>query len=66
MVGFPGNDFGGQKPGAAPEIRRFCARLSGMTFSLAAKVRINGMQPHPIYRWLMSKAENGRLDSAVS
>ncbi len=66
MVGFPGSDFGGQEPGVAPEIRRFYTRPYGVTFSLAAKVQINGMQPHPIYRWLMSKAENGRLGSAVS
>lgn len=66
IVGFPCDDFGGQEPGTAAEIQRFCTRQYGVTFPLAAKVQIRGAQPHSVYRWLMSKAENGQMDSAVS
>ena len=66
VVGFPCNDFGGQEPGEAADIRQFCTRRYGVSFPLAAKVQITGAHPHPIYHWLTRMAENGRLDSTVS
>ena len=66
VVGFPCNDFGGQEPGDAGEIRAFCERNFGVTFPLAAKVDILGSSPAPIYRWLTQKTENGFADSTVS
>lgn len=65
IVGFPCNDFGGQEPGAADAIRQFCTKRYGVTFPLAAKVQIKGPNPHPVYRWLTSAAENGHSDSTV-
>lgn len=66
VVGFPCNDFGAQEPGSESEIRTFCARRFGVAFPMAAKVRISGDNPHPIYHWLTQKSLNSVSDSTVS
>ena len=55
IVGVPSNDFGGQEPGSAMEIRRFCKANYGVTFPMAAKVDVVGPHAHPFYRWAISK-----------
>ncbi len=37
VVGIPSNDFGGQEPGSAEEIRAFCTQNYGVTFDMLAK-----------------------------
>lgn len=37
VVGIPSNDFGGQEPGSAEEIRAFCTENYGVTFDMLAK-----------------------------
>ncbi len=66
VVGFPSNDFGGQEPGDASQIRQFCSTRFGVSFPLAAKVHIKPPHTHPVYRWLTSAVENGHSDSTVS
>lgn len=51
VVGVPSNDFGGQEPGSAAEIREFCTGIYGVTFPLAGKTRVRGADAHPFYRW---------------
>jgi len=63
IVGFPSNDFGGQEPGTNAEINTFCTTNYGISFPMAAKVKIND---HPIYQWLTKKSLNGKLDSEVA
>jgi glutathione peroxidase len=38
VLGFPSNDFGGQEPGTAVEIRQFCSLNYDVTFPLFEKV----------------------------
>ena len=38
ILGFPSNDFGGQEPGTAEEIKTFCELNYGVTFPLFSKV----------------------------
>jgi len=38
VLGFPSNDFGGQEPGTAKQIRKFCALNYGVTFPMFSKV----------------------------
>jgi len=38
VLGFPSNDFGGQEPGDAEEIRSFCSIQYGVTFPIFQKV----------------------------
>ena len=52
VLGFPCNDFGGQEPGTAAEIRAFCTDTYSVGFPMFAKVRIKGEAPSPVFRHL--------------
>lgn len=65
IVGFPANNFGGQEPGTALEIKTFCEKNYGVTFPMAAKISVKGDDMAPIYKWLTSKAANGVLDAEI-
>lgn len=50
VLGVPCNDFGAQEPGAAAQIDTFCRKNYGVSFPLAAKVRIvDSAARHPFY-----------------
>jgi glutathione peroxidase len=49
IVGVPSNDFGGQEPGSAGEIKRFCELNYGVSFPMAAKAVVRGPDAHPFY-----------------
>jgi glutathione peroxidase len=40
VLGFPCNDFGGQEPGSAKEIRDFCTTTYPVTFPMMEKVQV--------------------------
>ncbi|MFM7808976.1 MAG: glutathione peroxidase, partial [Planctomycetota bacterium] len=40
ILGFPCNDFGGQEPGSAKEIREFCSTTYPVTFPMMEKVQV--------------------------
>jgi len=50
IVGVPSNDFGGQEPGSASEIKKFCELNYGVTFPMAAKYVVRGNAAHPFYK----------------
>jgi len=52
VLGFPSNDFGGQEPGSAEEIREFCDRRFRVTFPMFAKVRTKGEDQSPVFAFL--------------
>lgn len=52
VLGLPCNQFGGQEPGDATQIRHFCEKNFSVTFPLAAKVDVNGPGRHPLYAWM--------------
>ena len=49
VLGFPSNEFGGQEPGSADEIRSFCQDRYGVTFPIFDKIEVNGPGRHPLY-----------------
>jgi len=57
IVGFPSNEFGGQDPGSNDEIASFCQLNYGVSFPMMAKVKVNGSQAHPLWKWLTSEAK---------
>ena len=65
IVGFPANNFGGQEPGTAQEIKAFCEKNYGVTFPMASKISVKGDDIAPIYKWLTSKSANGVLDAEI-
>lgn len=57
VVGVPCNQFMGQEPGTADEIREFCSTTYGVTFPLLAKTDVNGDDRHPLYTELAKTAD---------
>jgi glutathione peroxidase len=49
VLGFPCNQFMGQEPGTADEIREFCDTSYGVTFPIFEKIDVNGDQRHEIF-----------------
>lgn len=64
VIGFPANNFGGQEPGTATEIKSFCTKNYGVTFTMMEKISVKGDDMHPLYKWLSTKSENGVTDDA--
>jgi glutathione peroxidase len=57
VLGFPSNDFGGQEPGTAQEIRQFCSINYGVTFPLFDKVVTKaGPGQSPVYANLQKQS----------
>ena len=52
VLGFPCNQFAGQEPGSAEEIRSFCSTKYDISFPLFAKVDVNGDGAHPLWKHL--------------
>ncbi|MBA0052904.1 glutathione peroxidase [Streptomyces sp. AJS327] len=57
VLGFPCNQFGGQEPGDAEEIRSFCSTTYGVTFPMFEKVEVNGASRHPLYEVLTASED---------
>jgi glutathione peroxidase len=55
VLGFPCNQFGQQEPGGEAEIGQFCTRNYGVTFPMFAKIDVNGVNAHPLYKYLKSE-----------
>ncbi len=53
VLGFPSNDFGGQEPGTAEEIKTFCELNYKVSFPMFSKVVTQATDGQsPIYAWL--------------
>jgi glutathione peroxidase len=52
VLGFPSNDFGGQEPGSAAEIKTFCEQKYHVTFPMFAKIKVAGEGQSPVYKFL--------------
>jgi glutathione peroxidase len=57
VLGFPCNQFGGQEPGDAAEIARFCSLTYDVTFPMFSKIDVNGAGAHSLYRFLKGEAK---------
>ncbi|MBK8978109.1 MAG: glutathione peroxidase [Planctomycetes bacterium] len=49
ILAFPSNDFGGQEPGSAEQIRSFCTDNYGVTFTVCEKVKTAGAGASELY-----------------
>ncbi|MGG3470207.1 glutathione peroxidase [Neobacillus pocheonensis] len=52
ILGFPCNQFMNQDPGSEEEIKSFCELNYGVTFPMFAKVDVNGVYTHPLFRYI--------------
>lgn len=64
ILGFPCNQFANQEPGDEHSIAEGCVLNYGVTFQMFSKIDVNGVNAHPIYRFLKSK-QGGTLGSAI-
>ena len=59
ILGFPCDQFGHQEPGNEDEIKNFCSLNYDVSFPMFAKIKVNGDDAHPLYKYL--KNEQGGL-----
>lgn len=52
VLGVPSNDFGGQEPGSAQQIKEFCEVNFDVDFPMTDKLVVRGDKAHPLYQWL--------------
>jgi glutathione peroxidase len=52
IIGFPCNQFGGQEPGDAEQIKESCLVNYGVSFLITEKVEVNGQNSTPIFEFL--------------
>ncbi len=52
VLAFPCNDFFNQEPGSEGMILEFCDGGYGVTFDIFEKVKIRGVDAHPLYKYL--------------
>ena len=64
VMGFPCNQFGHQEPGDESEIQEFCSVNYGVSFTMFAKVDVNGDQAHPLFNYLKSQ-QRGFITSGI-
>ncbi len=55
VLGVPSNDFGGQEPGSAKEIKEFCDVNFAIDFPMTTKEPVKGDAAHPFYKWLAAQ-----------
>lgn len=65
VIGLPCNQFGGQEPGSATQIKSFCKKNFGVEFLITEKIKVKGEKQHPRYTWLTKKELNGKKSSSV-
>jgi len=56
VLGFPCNQFASQDPGDDNQIASFCQKNYGVSFQMMSKIKVNGDDAHPLYRWLTTEA----------
>ncbi len=66
VLGFPANNFGGQEPGTAAEIKEFCTLKYKVTFPMFAKISVFGADQDPLYSYLTSKATNPKFAGDIT
>lgn len=55
ILGFPCNQFGHQEPGSEKDIAEGCVINYGVEFQMFSKIKVNGKDAHPLFKYLKSK-----------
>ena len=64
ILDFPCNQFGNQAPGTEEEIVNFCQLKYNVSFPQFAKIKVNGDDADPLYKYLKSQ-KSGTFGSAI-
>ena len=62
ILGFPCNQFGKQDPDDNDQIQAFCQLNYGVSFPMFNKIKVNGKEADPLFKYL-KKAAPGLLNS---
>lgn len=62
ILGFPCNQFNAQEPGTSEDTKAFCSLNYGVSFPLFEKVEVNGVDSHPIFKYLKESAPYNGMD----
>ena len=54
VMGFPCDQFGHQEPGNEAEIESFCQTQFSVSFPMFSKIKVNGDDASPLFKWLKS------------
>ena len=66
VLGFPCNQFLNQEPGGKDSIEETCMVNYGVTFPMFSKIKVNGKEAHPLYKYLKSELKGkGLLGSRI-
>lgn len=57
ILDFPCNQFGNQAPGSSEEIYIFCTGNYGITFDQLGKIKVQGEEAEPLFKWLVENTE---------
>jgi glutathione peroxidase-family protein len=61
ILGFPCNQFAGQEPGTNEQIQSFCQLNYGVTFPVFSKIKVNGKEADPLYKYLKEQTGGGSI-----
>lgn len=64
VLGFPCGQFAGQELESDEEIADFCQLNYGVSFTMFSKIKVNGKDAHPIYKFLKDQ-ESGMVIDAI-
>lgn len=64
ILGFPCSQFAGQELKTAEEAESFCQLNYGVTFKIFEKIKVNGKEAHPLYKYLREE-KKGVLGSKI-
>ncbi|MGL4772735.1 MAG: glutathione peroxidase [Clostridium sp.] len=64
ILGFPCNQFLNQDPAELGEIKNFCLINYGVSFRMFEKIKVNGKDTHPLYKFLKEK-KGGLLSKEI-
>ena len=55
VLGFPCNQFQNQEPETNETVEESCKVNFGVTFQLTEKIKVNGKDTHPVFRYLKGR-----------
>ena len=61
ILDFPCNQFFAQAPGSSEDIHSACVLRFAIAFPQFEKIKVNGKDAHPLYRYLTSQTPNGKV-----
>lgn len=65
VLGFPCNQFADQEPETNESVVNVCKLNFGVTFLLSEIIKVNGLNVHPIFKFLKDNSSNGMFGSSI-